>query len=352
MKGIAEEIRRIRERGLARKRKAPKTVSWRERDYLKGEVAAGVVILPTRGCAWGLAGGCAMCGYVYESASVPQEILLREFTQALDRLGKVEYLKIFNSGSFFDERELARETAFTVFEEINRRPWIKRVQVEARPEYLDPRILRESVDHLTASLEVGIGFETVSDYIREMCINKGTTLKDLKRAMGSCRQAGAEVKAYILVKPLFLTEREGIEDAVRSGYAAHRYGATRVSLNPVSVHRDTLVEALWKRGEYSPPWLWSLVEIMLRLREKIDVPLLCHPTGAGKTRGAHNCGKCDREVFKSIVSFSATQRDAFLREAADPGCSCREVWRTQIILEGFAQGSFPKDLRNSLRRRG
>jgi hypothetical protein len=352
MRKIAEEISRIRRRGLARKRKAPKTISWRERDYLEGEVTAGVVILPTRGCAWGLAGGCAMCGYVYDSSTVSQDRLLRDFRQALKKLGEVEYLKIFNSGSFFDERELARETAFAIFEEVNRHPRIKRLQVEARPEYLDGYVLRESADLLNASLEVGIGFETVSDYIRDNCINKGVTLRDLRRAMRRCRESGVEVKAYILVKPPFLTEREGIEDAVRSGVAAHKYGADRISLNPVSVHRDTLVEMLWRRGEYSPPWLWSLVEVMQRLMGRISVPVLCHPTGAGKARGAHNCGKCDHRVFQAIVSSSATQKYSHLEKVVDAGCSCREPWRTQLILEGFAQGSFPEDLRKSLWGRG
>lgn len=347
MKALTEEIRRIRRKGLERKRKTPKTIWWRERDYLDSEVKAGVVILPTRGCAWGLASGCTMCGYVYDSFKTPPEQLLKDFAEALDELGDVEYLKIFNSGSFFDQGELDRETTFRIFDVINQRPWIKRVQVEARPEYLDKPALKVASENLSPQLEVGIGFETVSDYIRERCINKGTTLQDLKRAFHACISLGVEVKAYVLVKPPFLTEREGIEDAVRSGYAAFKLGASRISLNPIAVHRDTLVEELWKRREYSPSWLWSLVAIMQRLRGKINAPLLCHPTGAGRARGAHNCGKCDAKVYKAIVDFSATQKDAFLKKILDTGCRCRKLWKTQLILEGFAQGSFPKDLRRA-----
>lgn len=347
MTRFTDEIKRIRRTGLAKKRKTPKTVWWRERDYLEGEVEAGVVILPTRGCAWGLTGGCAMCGYVYDSLPLSPGELLKDFRDALGKLGDVEYLKIFNSGSFFDPRELDRETSYRIFEEINQHPGIKRVQVEARPEYLDKASLKEASDNLAPQLEVGIGFETVSDYIREKCINKGFTLEDFKKAVRACRGVGVEVKAYILVKPPFLTEKEGIEDAVRSGRAAYKYGASRISLNPVAVHRDTLVEELWRRREYSPPWLWSLVEIIQRLRAKICAPVLCHPTGAGKARGAHNCGRCDAAVFKALVDFSATQRDAYLKGIVNTGCSCRVPWQTQLILEGFAQGSFPFGLRRA-----
>ncbi len=345
MRAFPGEIRRIRQRGLARKRKAPKTIWWRERDYLEGEVKAGVLILPTRGCAWGLAGGCAMCGYVYDSFPTPPDRLLTDFKKAMDELGDVEYLKIFNSGSFFDPREIDRETSYRIFDEINRHPRIRRVQVEARPEYLDRQALRRAAERLTPQLEVGIGFETVSDYIREKCINKGFTIEDFKRAVKTCIKEGVEVKAYILVKPPFLTEKEGIQDAVRSGYAAYKYGASRISLNPVAVHRDTLVEELWKRREYAPPWLWSLVKILRDLREKVHAPLLCHPTGAGKARGAHNCGRCDSRVYKAIVNFSATQKYEYLDKVLETGCACYEVWRTQLILEGFAQGIFPDDLR-------
>jgi hypothetical protein len=344
---LAEEIRRIRRKGLARRRRTPRLKWWRERDYLDGEVTAGVIILPTSGCAWGATGGCSMCGYVYDSAPTSQEELLRDFREGLKSVGEVDYLKIFNSGSFFDIRELERETYAEIFSEINKKPGIKQVQVEARPEYLDSLSLLEVVEALNPILEVGIGLESARDYVRENCINKGFTLEDFKKVTRACREVGIEVKAYLLVKPPFITEKEAIEDAVRSAFLALRYGASRVSLNPVAVHRDTLVDELWRRREYTPPWLWSIVEIMWRIRRKVSSPILSHPTGAGKLRGAHNCGRCDAEVYNAIVDFSATQRDAFLEKTMDTGCDCRAIWKAQLVLEGFAQGSFPAGLRFS-----
>jgi hypothetical protein len=341
MKTIVQEIERIRRRGLSRRRSRAGAAYWQEKDYLGGEVAAGVIILPTRGCSWGLAGGCAMCGYVYDSAVVAQAEVYRQFKEALSSLGDIEYLKIFNSGSFFDRGELEGSTIARMFAEINRKAGIKRVQVEARPEFIKREALEEAGKFLKAELEVGIGLESSSDYIRENCINKGFSIKEFKRALKSCRQAKVKVKAYILVKPPFLTEREAIEDAVASARDARRFGASRISFNPTAVHKDTLVEYLWRRREYSPPWLWSLVEILRRGREKIKAPLLCHPSGAGKARGAHNCGRCDSEVYKGIIDFSATQDIEHLDRLAELRCRCRESWRAQLELEQHAQGSFP-----------
>lgn len=340
---LAEEIKSIRRKGLL-KRKSKGVAYWRERDYLGEEVTAGVVILSTRGCSWGLTGGCAMCGYVYASSRAAQVEVYRQFKEALNELEDIEYLKIFNSGSFFDPRELETSTIARIFAEINRREGIKRVQVESRPEFLGRETLREAKKALRAELEVGIGLESSSDYIRENCIHKGFTLSDFKKALSNCKAASVEVKAYLLVKPPFLTEKEAVEDAVSSARDAYGLGASRISFNPTTVHRNTFVECLWKRREYSPPWLWSLVEVLEKCRKKIKTPLLCHSTGAGKMRGPHNCGKCDREVHKAIIDFSATQEKEHMDKLMELDCRCKEVWRAQLKLEQFAQGSL-MDLR-------
>ncbi len=340
---LAETIKSLREQGFLKTQRREKAVCWRERDYLDGEVTAGVVILPTSGCAWGLAGGCAMCGYVYDSTGISQEALYTQFTDALERLGDVEYLKIFNSGSFFDYRELEASLIDRLFAVINEKE-VKRVQVESRPEFLGKDALDRAKASLDAELEVGIGLETSSDYIRETCVNKGFTLGDFRKALRTCKSCDVNVKAYLLVKPPFLSEREAIEDAITSAVDAVKLGASRISFNPTAVHRYTFVEYLWKRREYSPPWLWSLAEILRRTREKIKAPLLCHPTGAGKIRGPHNCGRCDGEVYKAIVDFSATQEDEHLERLRELSCECRDAWRAQLELEQFAQGSF-RDLR-------
>lgn len=340
---LAETIKSLREKGFIKTKGREKVVYWQERDYLDGEVRAGVVILPTRGCAWGLSGGCAMCGYVYDSAIVSQDALFTQFDDALKQLGDIEYLKVFNSGSFFDYRELGAQMIDKLFAAVNEKG-VRRVQVESRPEFLRREALGRAVEALQPELEVGIGLETSSDYVREHCVNKGFTLMDFRRAVKTCRNLGVGVKAYLLVKPPFLSEKEAIEDAVSSAFEASNLGASRISFNPLAVHRHTLVEYLWKRGEYSPPWLWSLVEILNKCRRKIKTPLLCHPTGAGKVQGPHNCGRCDSAVIKGITDFSATQEAEHLEEALASSCECRDVWKTQIELEPLAQGSF-SDLR-------
>ena len=56
---VSTEIIRIRKLGLEKAKGLIGAITWREKDYLKGEtVEAGVIILPTRGCSWAHKGGC------------------------------------------------------------------------------------------------------------------------------------------------------------------------------------------------------------------------------------------------------------------------------------------------------
>lgn len=334
-RALNEVVQRIRKAGLAKFKGRSGATFWKEKDFLGKAVNAGVVILPTLGCRWGRSSGCTMCGYVYDSYSSSQEEILRQFKAALKNLEGIEYLKIFNSGSFFDSAEITQDTARKIFSEINARREIVQVQVESRPEFITENALAAK-DELNAALEVGIGLETTSDYIRENCINKNFNLEDYKRALKICKSLEAKVKAYLLVKPLFLSEKEAIGDAIASAVEAYRLGVDRISFNPVNIQKATLVEYLWKKGEYNPPWLWSVVEILESTKKKVKVPVLSHPTAAGKRRGAHNCGECDSKVYSGIINFSATQRSEYLKNLS---CECMEKWRAQVELEQFEHGS-------------
>jgi hypothetical protein len=333
---LNEAVQKIRKAGLAKFKGRSEATFWKEKDFLDRAVNAGVVILPTLGCRWGLNSGCTMCGYVYDSWNNSQEEILRQFKAAVKNLEGIKYLKIFNSGSFFDSSEISQDTAKKIFSEINRRSEIIQVQVESRPEFITEDALAVK-EKLNAEFEIGIGLETTSDYIRENCINKNFTLEDFKKALKICRNSGVKVKAYLLVKPPFLSEREAIEDAIASAVDACKLGADRISFNPVNIQRATLVEYLWRKGEYSPPWLWSIAEILKSVKKKMKIPVLSHPIAAGKQRGAHNCGECDSKVYYGIIDFSAEQNEEHLN--LNCNCGCKEKWKAQLELEQFEHGS-------------
>jgi radical SAM enzyme (TIGR01210 family) len=328
---LNETVRSIRQKNLKKAKSRKKASYWREKDLLKGEVVdVGVLILPTCGCSWGRASGCTMCGYVYESGKLGDKELGRIFREALVELGRVPYLKIFTSGSFFDRREVSEQLLTSMIDTVNDMNF-EQIQVESRPEFIKKEGLKFVKENLDSQLEIGIGLETSSDLIRANCINKGFSFSDYKKAVKLSRSLGIMVKTYLLLKPPFILEREAVIDTVGSARDAATAGSSRVSINPMNIQRGTLVELLWKRKEYRPPWLWSLVEVLERLtKDSFSATLLSHPTGGGSKRGAHNCGKCDVRVMAAIREFSTTQ-DPTLLESLE--CRCKKHWKDYLSLE-------------------
>jgi radical SAM enzyme (TIGR01210 family) len=140
-----------------------------------------------------------------------------------------------------------------------------------------------------------------------------------------------------MLKPPFLTEREALDDAVRTALLAAPH-CDLLSINPCNVQSRTLVERMWRRGLYRSPWLWSVAEALQRISAGTSTPVRSNPVGAGQERGAHNCGTCDQHVADAIEQFSLS-RDPSLLPGAQ--CACREEWLDVLELEGFLQGAQP-----------
>ena len=144
-------------------------------------------------------------------------------------------------------------------------------------------------------LYCAIGLETTSDPIREKCINKGFSYADFTRAAATAHAAGAGVKAYLLFKPLFLTEAEAVAD-MKSSLSGLTGRVEMVSMNPCTVQKRTELEMYWKQGAYRPPYLWSVLSLL----KDAPVEVTCDPLGGGQKRGPHNCGMCDYEIVRGI----------------------------------------------------
>ena len=316
------------------KRRTPKPRMWTEKDRLDGEVVdAFVFILQTSGCRWSHHSGCSMCGYYSDSIpNVSAEQLQEQLEMAAERYQGEPIVKVFTSGSFLDDREVPvdvqRQVMQLFFEGADR------VVVETRPSFVPG--LDRIADAVPSgkTLSVAMGLESANDRVLEYAINKGFTFADWQRAAEQVRDAGFEVKTYVLLKPPFLTEEEAIQDALATVDAAAGLSHA-MSLNPVAIHGNTLAEYLWKRGLYRPPWLWSVVEVLMEASARYDGQVTCDVVAGGKQRGAHNCGDCDTTMLEAIEQFTLHEkRDAFEHVS----CGCREEWLDSREIGGFLLG--------------
>ncbi len=326
MEELQRIIREIRKR--ARRREVKGLIAaWSEKDRFRGEIVDSfVIILRTRGCRWAYHSGCSMCGYFNDTnPRMRVEELLAQVEEAKEKYGGERVVKVFTSGSFLDDWEVPVEVQRKLYDEFSQ---AERIIVESRPEYVTYDKVLEIKER--GNVMVALGLESANNETLEKRINKGFTVEDYVRAAELLNSHGVAVKTYILLKPPFMTERQAIEEAVESVKFASKYSEV-VSVNPMNIQNYTLVEYLWRRGEYRAPWLWSVVEVLRRTAD-LPVDVVSYPTAGGKQRGAHNCGKCDEKVLKAIENFSLHQDKRYL-ESLD--CPCRERWEKIVRYEDY-----------------
>ncbi len=305
---------------------------WISKDLYQDEVLNSLtVIFRTGGCAWDR---CTMCGYRHEryhglSGSDLTARLLSQIAWVMAAFDKDRYqmVKIFTSGSFFDPDEVPEPARLAAAEAFSG----KVIIAETRPEYVDAERLGAVLEAADTGawdrpLYVAMGLETTNDQIREKCINKGFTFEDFKHAAAVSHQSGAGVKAYLLMKPLFLTEREALEDMHHSIQEAAPF-SDLISMNPCTVQSRTDLERFWRQRAYRPPYLWSVLDALIRA----DPHVTCDPVGGGKMRGPHNCRHCDREIVDGIRTYSLTGDRGLLDALMEIDCSCKREW--EYLLE-------------------
>jgi radical SAM enzyme (TIGR01210 family) len=107
-----------------------------------------------------------------------------------------------------------------------------------------------------------MGLETIHPEILPR-LNKKFTLEHFVQAADFLRKAGIAMRVFVLVKPPFMDENEGVEWAVRSAEFAFKCGATAVSLI-LTRPGNGAMERLMEAGEFVPPRLSSLESALER----------------------------------------------------------------------------------------
>jgi radical SAM enzyme (TIGR01210 family) len=211
-------------------------------------------------------------------------------------------------------------------------PSAKRILFESRPEF----VTAEEINMLpTDRVQVALGLESANDEILRRCIQKGFSVEDYKRAAIFLNEKGIPVRTYLLLKPPFLTEKQAMLDTIESIEFAAPYSES-ISINPINVQKDTMVERLWRRGDYRPPWLFSLVEVLKVGKAITERRVFSSPSGAGSLRGVHNCEKCDASFIEAVKRHSFSQD---VKEFENLDCECRSRWQTDLRLQDVMRTS-------------
>jgi len=250
-----------------------------------------------------------MCSYVSDCTLEPidSETILNIFNDHLSRFDMENEekitVKLFASGSFLNPYELPIDARDEILTTLSNMKNVTEIVVESRPEYVKEEYLDDIFNIIGDRLfEVSIGLETSNDYTRLNKISKGFTRQDFEDAvklmqdLKETKGYNLKSKAYIFVKPILVSEKQAIAEAIETAHYCDSIGVNRLSFCPATIHSGTVIERFWRKGAYQPPWIWSCIEIINTVRDELDIPALMDTSGFGSRRGPYNCKKCSKDL--------------------------------------------------------
>lgn len=323
-----------------------------------------MIVLRANGCEhYKKNGGCSMCSH-FNGTDRNSNITTEDYIKQWDSVVNGESLEqenikfnlndypvvcVYNLGSLLNNKEISNKAVEYIFKSLNNFKKIEKVIIESRAEYVTEEALNniKNVYH-NGIVEVGIGVESTNNIIREICHHKG--LEDLnivKTAINNLHKNSFKALAYINFKPIFLTESEAIEDAIKTAIDCFKMGFDAVSIEPTSLQNYSLANYLYQLGQYRVPWLWSVRDVVqgiydhipnkeldIRLGGYFDEEVLSGSQGVGYEgkneifphMTSLNCNKCSNEFINCIKKFNMTYdlQELYKIKNCD---KCYEIWK-------------------------
>jgi len=292
----------------------------------------------TRGCRWAESGGCTMCNFgIAEKINENQIIKQLEIAFEISRNKPLMHMAFF--GSTFDDWEVSPRVRKKMFELVNKCEYIEYFGTESRAEDITSEKIENAKNALgDVKLSVGMGFESSNFLIRECCINKGLDEDDLSKSINILKRYNVDQGISIMLKPLFLTEKEAIEDSIKTiKYVINKHKSYVIFIPCNMRIGGTLTKWLSERGLYEIPMLWSVLEVILALSEKeiekFILPALESSFTLQQVSG--NCDKCTRKVMELILNFQYTSDRKYIEEAMNIDCDCKDIWKKRLEEEAL-----------------
>ncbi len=225
-----------------------------ERSAAGSIVDVATLFLTNRECPY----RCLMCDLWKNTLDEPVALgdIPTQIKFALERLPSASQIKLYNSGNFFDAKAIPKED----FKQIAKLcdPF-ENVIVENHPKLCNDQCLRFQ-EMVGGDLEIAMGLETIHPQVLPK-LNKQMTLADFEKAAKFLTDNGINIRAFVLLRPPYLDEEEGIEWALKTVDFAVNCGVQCVAVIPTR-RGNGAIELLESRGQFSPPKLDSLEKVM------------------------------------------------------------------------------------------
>ncbi len=201
---------------------------------------------------------CLMCDLWKNTTdkSVPQGAIPAQIEWALNNMPSAKNLKLYNSGSFFDKKAVPEKDYQKIASLISS---YETVIVESHPVFINEDCLRFR-DMIKSDLQIAIGLETVNPEVLRK-LNKKMNLEDFTSSVSFLMDHDIFTRAFILLRPPFLSESEGVFWAERSLDFAFNAGVECCVIIPVRAGNGAM-DKLMEKGTFAMPDIRSLEMVL------------------------------------------------------------------------------------------
>lgn len=212
------------------------------------------IFLTNRECRF----SCLMCDLWKNTTdrTVPEGAIPAQIEWALEQLPGARHIKLYNSASFFDPGAIPPADYARIAELV--KPF-DTVIVENHPNLTGERCLQFD-RMIRPKLQVAMGLETVHPEVLHR-LNKKMKPEDFRQSVKFLNDNGISSRAFILLRPPFMSEAEGIHWARKSLLYAFESGTESCVVIPTRAGNGAM-EILQKDGHFTPPELSSLEEVL------------------------------------------------------------------------------------------
>ena len=214
----------------------------------------GTIFLTNRECPF----LCLMCDLWKNTTdfTIPVGAIPAQIEYALKEMPPVKHLKLYNCGSFFDKNAIPEEDYNSIASLVSH---FETVIVESHPKFINAACLRFR-DMLKPELNVAVGLETIHREVLKK-LNKQMTPEEFMISANYLKKYGIRSRAFILLRPPFMSETEGIYWAKRSMDFAFSSGVECCTIIPVRAGNGAM-EVLQEKGFFTPPDIRSLEAVL------------------------------------------------------------------------------------------
>lgn len=225
----------------------------KERTF-SGEIEdTAVIFLTNKECPY----RCLMCDLWKNTTEkpVPAGAIPTQIEWALKQMPQVKHLKLYNSGSFFDEGAIPVEDYPRIADLVKN---FETVIVESHEKLIENKCL-EFRDMLKPELEVAIGLETANPEILQK-LNKKTTLFNFEESIQFLTKHRIRSRAFMLFPLPFLSESKNLYWAKKTIDYAFSVGVGTCVVIPTRTGNGAM-NVLLKNGDFRLPDISFLEKI-------------------------------------------------------------------------------------------